>query len=232
MEDLTQGVVGDGPGSRAQASVACGPRRDRRAAPTYSPSWRSCDYASAKSSPRSRTGPRPYRSRSAVTDSRDAAAWIRRQRSIAQRRLVARSSVRTAMRRRSCQERRHVGVATAQRERITDVPRSDGDAGDETTPADGRTTLDPPGDADPREQAGRREGDEPRIAGLDGREEGLGAKRLQLVDDADDRRDEEEERGDAQPDDRGEGAIAARDRRPRDAAKGDDDRRAVRPTRG
>ena len=72
---------------------------------------------------------------------------------------------------------------------------------------------------------------EPRVGGLERGQQGLRPEGEQLGHDAGDRRDQAEQREDPEPDDRREGDVAARDRRPDRAGQRDGDRRHRRSAR-
>ena len=95
------------------------------------------------------------------------------------------------------------------------------DAGQHPPAPDRRPALQPPGDPEAAEQAGREQRDQPRIDGLDRRQERLRAEGRQLRDDPGDRRDQAEQADEPEPDDRRERDVAAGDRRPDDAGEGD-----------
>ena len=78
----------------------------------------------------------------------------------------------------------------------------DHDAGEQPLATKRRLAVEAAGDAEAGEQAGGREGDEPRVGGLDRGEERLGSERGQLVDHPHDRRDEAEDSEDPEPQDR------------------------------
>ena len=80
------------------------------------------------------------------------------------------------------------------------------------------------GDAEAAEQARREERDQPRIGGLERRQQRPRPECDELGDDARDRRHEAQQGEDAEPDDHREGEVATGDRRPDHAGEGDGDR--------
>ena len=108
-------------------------------------------------------------------------------------------------------------------------------------PQCGRPT-EPSAQPETAEEAGRGEREEPGVGRLERRQQGLGPHGLELLDQPDDRWQEEEDGADPEPDHRGERPATARDRRPdspddrnedreRERQPDEDVQRAARPVR-
>ena len=171
--------------SRAQASgrrsARRRPGRARRSVATYAIQRKS---VAAAGSPTSRPSP------SGAVDRRRASGW-----SAAPSRPIAERPRRSPAVRRDAlvgpkreadggdgvaQERdlvgdRRAGEQTSRDERSGRPRRRP--TGEEPSAAQRRAALDPPGQADPGEQAGRQEGEEPRVGGLERRQQRLRARR-------------------------------------------------------
>ena len=92
-------------------------------------------------------------------------------------------------------------------------------------PSPARGTAEPtPGEPEAREQGRGGQGDEPRVGGLERREERLRAATDELGDEAGDRRDQEQDGGEGQPGGGRERAVATGDGRPRHGRDRDQDR--------
>jgi hypothetical protein len=120
------------------------------------------------------------------------------------------------------------GELVAERDRGEDQAGSDGEQAREDQPADEplpahRRLAEPsPGEPEAGEQAGPQQPQNPRVRGLDRRQERLHAARPDLARDVGYRRDEDEQRSGREPDHRGERPRPARHGRPLHAGQGDD----------
>ena len=216
MRSVAEPSGADWPSSRSVATYAI----QRKSVPSRTPSGRP-----------SRSGA----GRPPATGLVEAARSGRRQRTVAERRLARRRSVGPKRDGVGAVSRRAASLAraTAAKASPPTAVRASGDRAPSMSRRrrSGRPAPEAARDAEAAEQAGRGEGEEPRIGRLGRRQERPRPEGQELVDDADDRRHEAEERHDPEPDHRREGAGAARDRRPDDSGHGDRDRGStVSPT--